>query len=312
MTRFDLDGIDAANPLGFLAAIGTLAAATRIWPTGAVRLGWETRLGGWRPVLAVASDVDRSELVEALDRSLRAMSDHPAFSAPDNLSVPVETFSEWAKAAQGTARPSDRLYADLVAAFGSEAVQSTNSGKPNGNNADTAFRHIGAGQQRFFACVRSLVQDTRDIHLAKTLFEPWRYDDPLEKHSLRWDPNDDVRRALRWNDPSGDPERRRSGAMWGANRLAIEALPLFPTAPGGRGLETTGFLKDAGRPIRWTWPVWNGLLSIDAVRSVLALRELQVTVPNRVVLARLGIVEVFRVYRVMQDKYRNFSAAVPA
>ena len=38
--------------------------------------------------------------------------------------------------------------------------------------------------------------------------------------------------------------------MWGANLLAVHALPLFPTQPTQHGLRTTGFRVGA----RGRWP----------------------------------------------------------
>ena len=71
--------------------------------------------------------------------------------------------------------------------------------------------------------------------------------------------------------PSGDPVR----TMRGANRLAVEALPLFPTVPGERHLHTTGFSQRRGEGVLFSWPIWEGALSIEVVRSLLSLAELQ-------------------------------------
>lgn len=313
MTRFDLDGIDGANPLGFLAALGTIVTSERAFGQKSSRLAWEPRHGAWRPSLFIDHDLDRPDLIEALDTELRASNDQPALGIDKDLSIPVDQFREAAVNAQVAASPSDRLFADLIAAFGSESVQSLANGKPSGKIADTAFRTMsGSGHQHFLGSMRTFVTDTTHEHLEKALFDPWRYDDPVEKHTMRWDPGDDIRYALRWRNPSGDSERKRGGSVWGANRLAIEALTLLPTMPRNRSLATTGFIEGRGiRGAYWTWPVWEGELGMDTIRSVLALEELRHQNPDRAALAARGVREVYRAQRITQGKFRNFGVATP-
>src|SRR5690625_6884028 len=61
-----LTGLDGANPLAFLAALGTLRIATRAWPDRRVRLGWTIAEGGWRPLLRAEPGGTREELVEVI------------------------------------------------------------------------------------------------------------------------------------------------------------------------------------------------------------------------------------------------------
>jgi len=104
----------------------------------------------------------------------------------------------------------------------------------------------------------------------------------------------------------------RSQTMRGANRLAIEALPLLPTSPGERRLHTTGFSERRGEGVHFTWPIWEMPLAVELVRSLLGLEDLQQPCPNRDSLLARGVVEVYRSQRITVDKYRNFTAAVPA
>lgn len=314
MTKLDLDGIDGANPLGFLAAIGTLVTSERAFRDQTSRLAWESRHGAWRPTLFLGLSVDRPDFVETLDATLKESSSQPALKIGKDLSIPVEDFREAALHAQAAASPSDRLFADLIAAFGCESVQSLANGKPSGKIADTAFRTMsGSGHQHFLGSMQTFVADTTGEHLAKALFDPWRYDDPVEKHTMRWDPGDDIRYALRWRNPSGDSARKRGGSVWGANRLAIEALTLLPTMPRGSFLATTGIVEGRGaRGVHWTWPIWRGQLDGDTIRSLLALQELRHPRPNRAALAAQGICEVYRSPRITQGKFRNFGVATPA
>jgi hypothetical protein len=95
----------------------------------------------------------------------------------------------------------------------------------------------------------------------------------------------------------------------GANRLAIEGLPLFPTTPGGGQLYTTGFRGPKSTDTFWTWPIWDCPLTVHVIRTVLAYAELQKDAPNRASLAHIGIVEVYRSQRITVEKQRNFSPA---
>jgi len=325
MTDFLLQGLDGGNPLGFLAAIGTLRTASVAGTEGKPTLHWEQSEGGWRPLIRLPEAAEEAEWLESLNRVLQSMEDHPAFALADNLNLPVESFRRAASEAQRKASAADRRYADFLAAFGNEATEAELNGKKTGIIADTAFRTMsGSGHQHFLGTMRTFARDTQIEHLHKALFQPWIYDDPLEKHTMRWDPIDDVRYALRWRNPSGDPSRKSEGSVWGANRLAIEALPMFPTAPVGGRLETTGFQHKRREGVFWSWPIWSTPLTVDPLRSLLALREFSAlgdtrstgtkederSVRNR--LHAMGVEEVMRCQRITQGKFRNLSVPWPA
>ncbi|MFZ2642816.1 MAG: hypothetical protein WA117_17615 [Verrucomicrobiia bacterium] len=235
-----------------------------------------------------------------MHRELTGMAGHAAFTFAKDLKVSPEAFATFVTEAFNQWRDSgDSRAVEFAAAFGSEAM--TNR---DGTIRDTAFRTMsGAGHQHFLAFIEDLSRATTAEHLRAALLEPWRYEE--EKLSMRWDPADDRRYALRWSDPSGDAIR----TVRGANRLAIEALPLFPVAPVERDLKTTGFGSPTGRGVFWTWPIWEPSLPLDTVCSVLAMVELQTEHPDRSALAARGVVEVFRCERITTGKFRNFSSA---
>jgi len=303
-----LKGIDGANPLGFLAAVGALRTASRAWSTDySPTMEWRKHDGAWRPILFFDFYIAETDFVSKLNATLKQMEKHPAFGISDNLSLPPEAFRNEALKAQEASKPNDRNFADFLAAYGCESVCDKNSE----NIADTAMRTMsGAGHQHFLGTIRQIVSDTKDYHISKALFSTWLYDDPVEKHTMRWDPFDDVRYALQWQNPSGDRNRKTGGGMWGANRLAIEALPLFVTAPKIRNLETTAFTQNKGEGVFFSWPIWESPLSIETLRSLLSFHELQASKPNRKNLMRMGVVEIFRCQRLTQGKFRNFSAAI--
>jgi hypothetical protein len=302
MSEFHLRGLDGANPLGFLAALGTLRMATAAWPTSAVRMGWIQQSGGWRPRLEIAHvDVDEDVFLETLNAGLKKMEGHLAISFATDLNVDVRMFRAELAAALIAASPAEHVRADFLAAFGSDAIADE-----DGIISDTALRTMsGAGHQHFLGFMQQLVRETDVIHLRHALFETWRYQD--DKPSMRWDPADDRRYALRWDEPSGDPVK----TVRGANRLAIEALPLLPTMPAGRRLETTGFTHERGQGVLWSWPIWEPPICLDVVRSLIAMEELRSGIPDRSMLLSMGVREVFRSQRITQGKFRNFTPAVP-
>jgi len=297
-SSLELSGLNGANSLAFLAAVGTLRTLSAARPQEPVRMSWK-RKAGWCPVIVTEQPLDENTLIATLHQQLRKMQSHPALAVDDNLKIPPNRFRQYAAEARDHAnRTGNRTWADFVAAFGCDALSEDKVVQ------DTAFRTMsGAGHQHFLKSMRELVEVTETEHLAKALFRPWIYDD--DRPSLRWDPEDDRRYALRWSEPSGDPIR----TVRGANRLAIEALPLFPTAPVYSSLETTGFRTGGSRDTFFTWPIWGCAIGVDVLRTLLAMKELQQNHPDRRKLLALGVVEVYRCQRLTVGKYRNFGSA---
>ena len=296
-----LRGLDGSNPLAFLAALGTLRTLTAAWPERAVRMGWRIETGAWRPVLKAggwAGAAAADELLDALAGQLAGGAGRAAFRFTRDLRLLPATFREFALAAREAALSGNLQSQDdaaFAAAFACEGCLNK-----DGTVQDTAFRTMsGAGHQHFVGSMEELAKGTDREHLRRALLAGWDYQDG--KPSLRFDPVDDRRYALRWSDPSGDAIR----TMRGANRLAVEALPLLPTCPVGQRLATTGFNIYK----LWTWPIWEPWLSLDVTRTLLALSELQSDMPNRPVLLALGVREVFRCERITVGKFRNFTPA---
>ena len=296
-----LHGLDGGNPLGFLAAVGTLRTVTLAEPSADWRMKWVEREAMWLPEISTRWAITPEAFIDLLITSLRPEST-PEFDFDRNLTVSPEKFGEVAQEARRHASRHDRRYADFVAAFGCEILTTD-----KGEIQDTGLRTMsGAGHQHFLGTMKQLVNETSACDLHRSLFEPWTY--PDRKLGLRWDPQEDRRYALRWANPSdgdGVPTMR------GANRLAVEALPLLPTSPMGKSLKTTGFTRNE-RTDWFTWPLWECVIGIDVVRSLLALAETQESEPDRPKLHARGIVEIYRSRRTTAGKYRNFSPARPA
>ena len=312
-----LSGLDGANPLAFLSALGTLRGLTIAWPQRRVCLSWTLR-DTWRPVLRVNGNApSEDEALDGLDSFIQTQPGHDALEIGDNLTVPASNFRAYAREAALAASPSPegRATADFMAAFGYDSVESAGR---KGQIQDTALRTMhGTGHQHFLKTMRDLADKVDRDKLQRCLFGSWERKDP--QLSLRWDPEDDRRYALRWKNPSDDrvsAKGQKSGAPteWGANRLAFEALPLFPVMPVPRGAQTTGFSGARSRDTSWTWPIWDVPLGMDTVRSLLALPALQDSAINPLNHGRLdamGIRQVFRSRRVTIGQYRNFTPSTP-
>lgn len=97
--------------------------------------------------------------------------------------------------------------------------------------------------------------------------------------------------------------------MRGANRLAIEALPLLPTMPTDGRLATTAFQGSGARGTFFTWPIWNVPLGVAVVASLL-FRASELT-DRSDLRSPLGIVALYTSARITTGKFRNFTPAAP-
>lgn len=289
---FLLRGIDGSNPLGFLAAVGTLRMLT------GARLGWSIEKGTWRPSLTVAEMGDEEDLCQRLAE--RAHLEPPGLSTlGKNLTVAPEVFCAYADQAAQLLSAGDARAAEYAAAFGSEVCVDHKRNRIEYTNLSFI---TGSGHQDFVTTALKLSDSVTAASIREALFGPWEYKD--QSLSFRWDPADAAEYALSASDPSKDG----AWTVWGVNRLAFEALPLLPVQPTWRGLRTTGF-REERYPEEFTWPVWHAALDSDTVRSLLSLEELQEECPRRPVLGAMGIGDVFRSPRVRIGQGANFKVS---
>jgi hypothetical protein len=290
-------GIEAANPLGYLAALGALRLLSETRDD--VQMRWVMD-GVWRPELVGMEDQDEASICDELLKAPRAPAEtFIELIGSKNITVDGATFARLSMEAGQSALFEDRRAADFVAAFGSEVCEDEKKGRIE----YTSFCFItGSGHQDFLDTMRALGEKIGASDLQKALFTRWDYSD--KGFSMRWDPGDAREYALRWNNPG--PEGART--IWGANRLAIEALPLFPSYPAGRHLKTTGF-RDNKPWEEFTWPVWREAVSCDTVRSLVSLAELQNDQPDREALGAIGIGEVYRAQRIRIGAGANFKVS---
>lgn len=308
MTRILALGPEAGNLLGYLASLGALVVLERALGSEAVRMCWEYREGGWRPVWDVDGVADEGGLVEVVHRQLQTDGEPPGRDVlGEDLSVPPATFRAFALRAARSAAPWNRRESDFALAFGCEATQE------RGKIQDTALRTMsGAGHQHFLGSMAELARLCKREDIEAALFRHWEYRD--DRPSMRWDPVDDRRYAYRADDPAksrAHPIR----TVRGANRLAIEAMPVFPTAPRGGRLATAGFIRiertQAGERGRWLirWPVWDAPITAPVVRSLMTLPDIMAESVDVVRLGRIGIVEVYQAERLTEKQFRNFTPA---
>jgi hypothetical protein len=258
--------------------------------------------GSWNPWIQAKGSCDQEDVVAALNKALAGRDSAPEFNdlGPD-LPVAAFAFVELARRAAGQARLSERATADYCAAYGSEAYA---EGDLIG---DTGLRTMsGAGHQHFLEFMREVLRTTNADHIRSALFAPWTYGDP--RPSMRWDPQDDRRYALRASDPAGG--QSPIATVRGANVLAIEALPCFPTAPINREVRTRGFCS--GRwGVTFCWPIWDTPIAIECLQSLLGHAEIVEERPRQEVLRPLGVIEVFHSRRLTVGRFRNFTTGVP-
>ena len=301
-----LSGLDGSNPLAFLAAVGTAGIISTKFPD--VRLGWNNTGKGWIPSIRGWSD-DRGEFCKRLLDTLQSGSMVP-FDIDKKMPFVVGKFSQALKDEQRRSSLADRRDADFLAGFGTDLYPDPE----NKQFQDTSFRMVRSGDsagQGLPAYAKAIWKETDLDHIERSLFQTWDYQD--EGYSLRWDPLDDQRYALRWRDPSKSGLVDGPGTMRAANSLAIEALRWFPTlVASGRRAQTTGFQRIGQKELYFVWPIWTPLIGMDALRSLLALPDLSEAPLPRMSLARQGIAEVYGSQRIRQNQYySNFASAHP-
>lgn len=294
-----LAGLDGSNPLGFLAALGMFRLLGRSF-----RMRWVQHGGTWVPAVISSGGepVDEQSLLDRLHQSLAGeLAAHPA-QLLEHLAVEFNDarrhlLAEHVKTAGGD----DRIAVDWLAALASDFA------------APEAVNQLQTARRDYFlGNIAEVISRTTLVHLRRALFQPWDYADPLDKQSLHLDPREDRRHAHQWNQPSGDPDRKKFGGMLGANRLALEAIPLFTSLPERGSLRTTGFTGNRSTDTRWTWPIWDVELSLPVLPSLLTLRLLQkadIVAEDVADLRALGVVAVFRTRRILVGKTPNFTPA---
>ncbi len=295
MSELILTGLDGANPLGFLAAIGVVEALEA--QGFAARLAWEDR-GVWQPTLRGVRDAD--ELIEVLDEDrLSCASDSMLLFEYDgtyDLKPPPGVFRAKLKTLTRDARRDARRAVDWAAAFATDIAVDN-----NGNTKPTAL-HFTAGQQTFLQVAREVQAGVTPEDLREALFGPWRRERGLKMFG--WDATGSRDYALRATNPSTDKKKGVPGADW----LALRGLVAIPVVPRGLRIVTTG-CRGEWKSERFRWPLWRAWLSRDVIRTVMRMPGLNRI--SSVERTARGIAAIFEcgIRRSDQGGYGSFSPA---
>lgn len=320
MTGVLLRALDGSNPLAFLAAVGALRLSGKN-----TRMSWTRSAGSWRPVLHGAGE-NEEDVVRHLMRASWAPTTDLMRLMGRNITVEPNKFVDLIKEARSSAGPENHALADYAIAFGSELC--VDEKKSRIEYTDLCFI-TGSGHQDFLGTADKLKEKVTAEHLSDSLFGKWKQDAGL---SMRWDPADASEYALQWDDPGP----KGASAVWGANRLAFESLPLFPSIPAGSRLATTGFRwrRPNGRSEgHFSWPIWDAAICADTARSLISLEGLRAVRPDedrlraggeeeakvkaivqkwrlgRDRLAAMGVVQIYRAQRVRIGQGANFKVS---
>lgn len=289
-----LTGLDAADPLGFLAALGVLRVTAHTEP--AVQLRWE-RNGRWLPELRTPAPLDPVRLLFA--DAERWREGHPAIDfavgadrKEQDLKHPP---AEFCKLMLELVRHPEA--AEFVAAYATGvAVDGSGQTKPTS-------LHLTSAKQRFMAAVLDLRDGVTRGDLEEAVYGPWVA--RVGPKNMRWRAASKRSRALLSFNPGNDKPSTVVGASW----LAFQSMPLFPVVPVGRRAVTTGF-TGRGKNEQFTWPVWSPWLELSEVRVLLGQREIDQLSPAE--RRRRGIAQILRSDVVRSDQgYGNFSASRP-
>jgi hypothetical protein len=301
--EIELAGLDGRTLLAFLASLGTHLALAHKLP--GVTMRWDENT--YHPTIALPVQVPPppdvkdhvATLLESALKELANTSSGGRFPSDwNNITVSRTDFRDCVlkpSAEKVRNERTQRAWADFAAGLGSDAASID-------KDLDyTALCVItGDSRQDFLRFMRDLSNNVTSEHLKSTLFERWKYQE--RGKSFRWDPQEDRRYALRASDPSKGSDKELP-SMWGANRLAFEALACFPCFPRGRQVRTTAF--DDERMIRW--PLWTPPLNVETVKSLLA--HSAVLVNDRRVLEALGVFAMASARRISVDRKRSFGPA---
>jgi hypothetical protein len=318
--RHRLEGLEADNLLAFLALLGLLRALEVARPDWRPRAGWEVDAAPARPFLKLHEPVTHATICDAAAEGATLLARDYIFpvgierdSEPRNdLDYP----KDGARALlQRAANGEHSRRAELLSALMCDAAE-----KEGKIEATPLCLLFGQGHQHFLDRLakvpqaeappprgrgKKVVSLTASEALYEALFAPWTRQDPTP--SFRWDPAEDVRYALRADDPSGV----KSTTQHGANRLAALRLSVLTVVPCQRAdrvrLQVMGGTLERNE-IALHWPIWRDPASLPAIRALLSHPSLA---EDPAALAHLGVVEVRRARRISVGKFMNFTRAEP-
>ena len=314
-----LDGLEPDNLLAFLALLGLLRVLEEARATWRPRVFWTVDDPVLRPALRVPEGIDQAAVVTAAAEGLDVLAKFHDFDGHEDLTLATEDAARYLRRAADVANR-HRHAADLWSALVSDKAIDRQGKKVE----RTPFCLIsGQGHQHFLSRLASVpnrkappdrrvgqrkIAVSESECLSEALFTRWERCDNTD--SFRWDPNEDVRYALRAQDPTDS--KTKETTQHGANRLAaigVASLTVVPRRRYGevRLVVVGGYRENTGG-FAFAWPLWRDPVSLAGIRALLAQQRLE-TLDS---LEALGIVEVRATRRISNGRYMNFTRAAPS
>ena len=308
-----LIGLQANDPLAFLAAIGTLRTLTKSSDIGTPKLSWEREISNWTPTIQFETPVTRDRLLEVLRTQLTGPTDATRYVMSENAEDPVDklsnldvvTFRELLETV-----PPGSSDEQALATYGTDAyVNHSDIVEFDIGETGTALTRLNvldfAGPKAYLKSQRKFVDETTRSKLRRTLFETWDFNDDASSHrTMHWSPTDASRGAYTGIDPTNLP----SWTMHGANRLAISGSRLYAVVPQVKDSATVGFVDLGDRHV-FQYPIWTAPVTLSTVRTLLTHPDVASETPD---LEQIdSIATVLRAEIEVNKNYRNLGWGVP-
>ena len=311
-----LDGLEPDNLLAFMALLGLLRILEEVRSDWRPRVYWTVDEAPLRPALRVPETADETAIVEAASEGLGTLARRHDFGGLSDLRLPPEEAARRLRqaAAQATEAP---YTADLWSALVSDAALERDGKKVQPTPLCLMF---GQGHQHFLARLASVPRErtppdrgagrrkigvSESDCLREALFAQWTRPDATS--SFRWDPNEDVRYALRARDPTDAMTKETT--QHGANRLAAVGISVLTVVPRQRSGEVKLGILGGGREtdgrFAVEWPIWREPISLACIRALLGHPHLDRPETRE----SFGIVERRRARRISSGKFMNFTRA---
>ena len=322
-----LDGLEPDNPLAFLALLGLLRTLPESRPDWRARVFWTCDEPPVRPVLRLNVTEDGDGILAVVAAGLKILAARHDFGGLEDLKLAREEAEQKLRQAVETGPYESDLWSALV----SDVIMKR--AKPNQRNVNevepTPMCFLsGQGHQRFLSRLSSVPRQPAPPDrqagrkkrkkiaiseldcLREALFAPWIRADKTE--SFRWDPNEDVRYALRAKNPSLASNKELT--QHGANRLAAVGLSMLTVVPrlqdGGARLGMVGGHYRRDRDFMFVWPIWRKPMSLAGIRALLGHPHIDSSETREA----LAIFECRRARRVLRHDtvgvYINFTRAL--
>jgi hypothetical protein len=237
---YDLNGLNAGSPIGFMAAIGMLRVL-------ASDRGLNVRLA-WRNGHAVIDGVDTETTIEELAANMTSRAESPEFTWHDTArKTPPEVYRGFC----------DQM-ADDDRALGFMAGWGTDAVLRDGFIAVTRM-DMTSGQQKLLRDLRGLAARVTRDHFQSALLGG-SYED---QSSFGLDPIGVRYHAHEGQAPTKSKAPGKPGLIW----LAFESIPLHPVVPiAPNRTQTTGWriLPNTA----YVWPIWDAMLTINEIEML--------------------------------------------